>query len=63
MMESREPNVPVPLCSSETKGTRRLWEPPLLTKLPRLSELTLQSGGGQIPGGGGTGGGGSTVVP
>ena len=37
------------------------WIPPKLTELPRLNEITLQSGG--IPGGGGTGGGGSTVVP
>jgi|GEM_PF-3256463 len=37
------------------------WISPRLTELPRLNEITLQSGG--IPGGGGTGGGGSTVVP
>jgi len=39
----------------------RPWISPLVQTLPRLTELTLQSGG--IPGGGGTGGGGSTVVP
>lgn len=37
------------------------WKTPRVTDLPRLTEITLQSGG--IPGGGGTGGGGSTVVP
>jgi hypothetical protein len=36
------------------------WISPRVDSLPRLSELTLQTGGG-IPGGGGTGGGGSTV--
>jgi hypothetical protein len=40
---------------------RKNWTPPIVTELPKLSEITLQSGG--IPGGGGTGGGGSTVVP
>ena len=39
----------------------RPWISPSIKTLPRLSDLTLQSGG--IPGGGGTGGGGSTVVP
>ena len=63
MADLRVPDVPVPQCSSSKKSTCRLWEPPTLTKLPRLSELTLQSGGNEIPGGGGTGGGGSTVVP
>jgi hypothetical protein len=38
------------------------WEPPSVAPLPRLTELTLATGGG-IPGGGGTGGGGSTVIP
>jgi hypothetical protein len=41
--------------------TKKNWISPRLTELPRLNEITLQSGG--IPGGGGTGGGGSTVVP
>jgi len=35
------------------------WVTPSVTKLPPLSDLTLQS----IPGGGDTGGGGSTVLP
>jgi len=39
----------------------RPWISPRIQTLPRLTEITLQSGG--IPGGGGTGGGGSTVVP
>ena len=41
--------------------SKKTWTSPELIELPRLNELTLQSGG--IPGGGGTGGGGSTVVP
>lgn len=43
-------------------SARRPWQPPCVTELPRLTELTLQTGGA-IPGGGGTGGGGSTVIP
>jgi hypothetical protein len=41
---------------------RDAWQAPAITRLPRLTELTLATGGG-IPGGGGTGGGGSTVIP
>lgn len=41
---------------------KRPWVSPVVSQLPRLTELTLQSPG-PIPGGGGTGGGGSTVVP
>ena len=41
---------------------RREWVTPSVTDLPRLVDLTLQTGSG-IPGGGGTGGGGSTVIP
>ncbi|HEU0052154.1 MAG TPA: hypothetical protein VFQ39_03210 [Longimicrobium sp.] len=44
------------------EARKRAWTAPALTPLPRLTELTLQTGGG-IPGGGGTGGGGSTVIP
>jgi len=40
---------------------KKNWTSPHVTALPRLTDITLQSGG--IPGGGGTGGGGSTVVP
>lgn len=43
-------------------ATRAAWESPEVTPLPRLTELTLATGGG-IPGGGGTGGSGSTVIP
>jgi hypothetical protein len=51
-----------PTGSQNDSGTvARPWVSPLVQTLPRLTELTLQSGG--IPGGGGTGGGGSTVVP
>jgi hypothetical protein len=42
------------------RTTRRDWERPTLTVLPKLSELTLQTGGG-IPGSGGPGSGGATV--
>lgn len=42
------------------EATKRHWSSPAIQDLPRLTELTLQTGGG-IPGGGGTGGGGSTV--
>ena len=38
------------------------WEAPEVTPMPRLTELTLATGGG-VPGGGGTGGSGSTVIP
>lgn len=41
---------------------RSPWVPPLVEVLPRLTELTLATGGG-IPGGGDTGGSGSTVIP
>lgn len=41
---------------------RTAWKPPVLEKLPKLTDLTLITGSG-IPGGGGTGGGGSTVIP
>jgi len=34
---------------------RATWQAPTLKRLPRLTELTLQTGGG-IPGGGGGGG-------
>jgi len=42
--------------------SRAEWHAPVITPLPRLTELTLQTGPG-IPCGGGTGGGGSTVCP
>ena len=48
--------------SSRSPQSRLQWETPEVTPLPRLTELTLATGGG-IPGGGGTGGGGSTVIP
>lgn len=41
---------------------QRPWTTPVVRELPKLTDLTLQTGGG-IPGGGGTGGGGSTVIP
>jgi len=44
----------------EAKSERRPWVGPRVEEMPRLTELTLQTGPA-IPGGGGTGGGGSTV--
>jgi hypothetical protein len=41
---------------------RRPWTSPVVTDLPRLTDLTLTTGA-PIPGDGGTGGTGSTVVP
>ena len=42
-------------------ASREPWEPPAVTRLPRLTELTLATGGG-LPGDGDIGGG-STVIP
>ena len=50
--------------TSETAGGKRPWVSPKVTELPRLTDLTLQTGGiigDPIGGGGDTGGGGSTV--
>ncbi len=43
--------------------TKKAWIPPQIITLPRLSDLTLQSGTGQVPCEGGSPGGGSTVCP
>jgi hypothetical protein len=48
--------------SYDAGGGRLPWVAPRVEALPRLTELTLATGGG-IPGGGGTGGSGSTVIP
>ena len=53
--------TPPGLAEPQLDTSRHKWIEPRLIELPRLNEITLQSGG--IPGGGGTGGGGSTVVP
>ena len=42
---------------------KKTWVPPQIVTLPRLSELTLQSGSVQVPCEGGSPGGGSTVCP
>ena len=47
----------------DSPAIKRAWIAPAITQLPRLSELTLQSVGGDIPCGGGSPGGGSTVCP
>jgi hypothetical protein len=51
---------PSPSPTQPALRERLPWEPPSLSPLPRLTELTLATGGG-IPGGGNTGG--STVIP
>ena len=43
-------------------AAKAAWVAPEVVDLPRLADLTLQTGAG-IPGGGGIGGGGSTVIP
>ncbi|HEV7588992.1 MAG TPA: hypothetical protein VGO40_12820 [Longimicrobium sp.] len=53
-MTPSNPSAPAP-------ASREPWEAPALTRLPRLTELTLATGGG-IPGGGDIGAG-STVIP
>ena len=46
--------------SSETADGKRPWVSPTVSELPRLTDLTLQTGS-PITGEGNTGGGGSTV--
>jgi hypothetical protein len=53
-----EPMNPTP---SNPAAPRKRWSPPSVTRLPRLTDLTLTTGDG-IPGDGDIGGG-STVVP
>jgi hypothetical protein len=53
-----DPSASVPRAP---RPSRRAWVRPEVADLPRLTELTLQTGPG-IPGGGGPGGGGSTVI-
>lgn len=50
------------LSPSAAPRGRRPWTSPVVTSLPRLTDLTLTTGT-PIPGGGGTAGSGSTVVP
>ena len=52
---------PSPSPTQPVLRDRLPWESPSLSRLPRLTELTLATGGG-IPGGGNTGGG-TTVIP
>jgi hypothetical protein len=54
--------TPSPVEKRALASAPRPWQPPCVTELPRLTELTLQTGDA-IFGGGGTGGGGSTVIP
>jgi hypothetical protein len=53
---------PSPSAERSLASPRRPWQPPYVTELPRLTELTLVTGD-FIPGGGNSGGGGSTVIP
>jgi len=48
--------------TSLPQAHKRAWVRPQVADLPRLTELTLQTGPG-IPGGGNPNGGGSTVFP
>ena len=50
------------LKTSAPSAPRRPWEAPEVITLPKLTELTLQTFGGGIPGGGDLGSG-STVIP
>jgi len=45
---------------NDERSGRKPWVAPAVTELPKLTDLTLDSGD-PIGGGGGTGGGGSTV--
>jgi len=56
--DSVDSNRPV----TRAPRARRPWTAPVVTDLPRLTDLTLTTGS-PIPGDGGTGGTGSTVVP
>lgn len=55
------PSRPSDSAPAASPAPRRAWVRPEVADLPRLTELTLQTGPG-IPGGGGAGGGGSTVI-
>jgi hypothetical protein len=58
-MSEHEPDRPG-VESGAGPRVKRLWLAPEITELPRLTELTLQTGS-PIGGSGSTGGGGSTV--
>jgi hypothetical protein len=53
--------IPSSPTASVASPERAPWEAPAIVSLPRLTELTLATGGG-IPGDGDIGGG-STVIP
>jgi hypothetical protein len=60
MGDARQPELsPADGTEPAPKG-KAPWTPPAVTELPRLTDLTLVTGG-SIHGSGGTGGGGSTV--
>jgi hypothetical protein len=52
--------TPTPVEPDGRETARQPWTSPTIEELPKLTDLTLQTGGG-IGGGGDTGGGGSTV--
>lgn len=62
MPQSEHPQAPDMDIHSGSEQPQRPWIAPVVRELPRLTDLTLQTGGG-IPGGGFLGGGGSTVIP
>jgi len=60
-MPTQQPDAQQPAePSAPPRDSRRPWVKPEVAELPRLTELTLQTGS-PIDGGGDTGGGGSTV--
>jgi hypothetical protein len=60
MQPNRPESGEQPQAARPDSKRKRPWVTPELTQLPRLTDLTLQTGS-PIDGGGGTGGGGSTV--
>lgn len=58
--EPSQPASGTPSQTQQRESPKQAWVAPEVTELPRLTELTLQTGD-PIWGGGGTGGGGSSV--
>jgi len=60
MDDARHPGPASNEATGSAQAGKAPWIPPAVVELPRLTELTLQTGG-SIKGGGDTGGSGSTV--
>jgi hypothetical protein len=60
MNDQLHPEPAPPEGTGPTPEAKAPWIPPTVVELPRLTDLTLQTGG-SITGGGDTGGSGSTV--